>query len=676
MKIPMAFNPQYFKSFFAYFRMVAIIFALMFSTEQSRADHNAGGELTWECLSNGKFKFTLRLYRFCEGINLGSSATVQSNSPVTSFSLTRTVVQDISPKCFDSTLWMDCYGTNSDYTIEESIYVSGDIQLSGVPSSTGWDFYWSSCCRPSPAIYNWGSIVDNLHPQNQSYRIKASMFPYNGANTNPCYDSSPTFSEKPATIICTGYPFTYNHNAVDRDLDSLTYVWGTPLLSSGASVSYATHLNTSQTVARADGGNFIVPSPGFSAGVPLPWSHNNMNTNNVPATIDLYNGEINFTSFTTGQYATAVIVTAYRCGIKIAEIMRDIPVILLSCPPTPTTPPLSNTPPQVTFKWSPNATTSIPLPAGDTVMAGDSVSFYITSIDIQFLPGFVGQTNYLIPGGSQFGTGYGDTANGCLYPPCATMDTTTSFFNSSKNWWEAKFGVVAKFYWQTRCNHLTYVDSCFTRSNKYNFVFKVLDDWCPAPGANFQTFTVTVLAPPAVPAPTLKCANIQANGSVHLSWDQPITKAEDTLNSFRKYIIYRSDSMFGTYDTLHEVNNIDSLEYMDVGANAINIPKYYFIQGISSCNNQGIRIWSDTISSLSLTAFVFNSGNSVALDWNAFSPGNKFSATTTGQYYIWQALNGDTTLIDSTTNIWDTLQVNHCYPSTISYFIEVRDSFQ
>jgi len=639
------------------------------------ADHNAGGELTWECKSNGKFVFTLKLYRYCEGINLGSSATVSSNSPVTSFSLTRSVKRDISPKCYDSTQWMTCYGTNSGFTIDENVYVSGDVTISGTPPATGWSFYWSSCCRPAPAIYNWGALVDNLEPQNQSYRIKATMFPYNGKNTNPCYDNSPQFAELPATIICTGYPFTYNHNAVDKDLDSLTYVWGTPLLSSGASVSYATNTNTSQTTPRASGGGFIVPSPGFSSTVPLPWSHSNMNINNVPASINLYTGEISFTSFTKGQYATAVIVSSYRCGIKIAEIMRDIPVTLLSCPPTPTIPPLSNSPPQVVFKWGPNLPTSIPLPAGDSVWAGDSVSFYITSTDIQFLPGFIGQTNYLIPGGSQFGNKYSDTLNGCLYPPCATIDTNSVFYNDSANWWEGQFGIAAKFSWKTNCNHLNYVDSCFTRSNKYNFVFKVLDNWCPAPGSNFQTFTVTVLASPAIDPPKLKCSWVMQNGDVLLSWDQPVTRQEDTLSSFRKYIIYRSDSgVSGPFDTLHVVLNIDSLQYLDSSANAINIPKFYYIQGVSSCNDQAARIWSDTIAALSLASQTYNSGGSVALNWNNFNPGNNFGNKTTGQYYVWRIYNNDTILLDSTVNIWDSLDLSLCFPSSVEFFVTVEDT--
>jgi hypothetical protein len=192
---------------------------------------------------------------------------------------------------------------------------------------------------------------------------------------------------------------------------------------------------------------------------------------------------------------------------------------------------------------------------------------------------------------------------------------------------------------------------------------------------NFQTFAVTVVAPPAVDPPELTCAQVMGNGDVLLKWKPNILKAEDTLNSFRKYIIYRSDSgASGPYDTLHIVQDIDSLQYLDVGAGVNTSGKFYVIQGISSCNDQGVAIWSDTISGMRLVATVYNAGNSVALNWTDFNPGNNWGTQTTGEYYVWQILNGDTTLIDTTSESWDTLQINLCYPSVVEYMITVVDT--
>ena len=63
--------------------------------------------------------------------------------------------------------------------------------------------------------------------------LRAIMYPYTtggvAQNTSPCFDSSPYFNEKPKTIICNGYPFSYSHNASDNELDEIVYSWGDPL---------------------------------------------------------------------------------------------------------------------------------------------------------------------------------------------------------------------------------------------------------------------------------------------------------------------------------------------------------------------------------------------------------------------------------------------------------------
>ena len=62
------------------------------------------------------------------------------------------------------------------------------------------------------------------------------MYPYNDPVTgvpvpaDPCFDSSPNFKEQPKTILCTGFPFSYNHNASDPELDNLVYDWAYPLM--------------------------------------------------------------------------------------------------------------------------------------------------------------------------------------------------------------------------------------------------------------------------------------------------------------------------------------------------------------------------------------------------------------------------------------------------------------
>ena len=654
-------------------KLILIVVSLVvLANIEVRASHMLGGEITWECLKsgpdNGKLIFTLKLYRACYSgaAGLGNSSTLFNplfaNGGPATITLTRPAGPglDLSPSCYNPSLELSCglpFAPDGRKAMEEFVYISAPVQINGVPAATGSHFEYSLCCRPTTL---------NLAGQ-AVYFIKATMFRYvdpststarslgSGTTNATCYDSSPKFAERPATVICSGYAFCYNHNAVDDELDSLNYSWTNPMSSSSVPVAFL---------------------PGYSVNSQLPGTFHS--ASNIPASIAPLTGEICFTTMVTpgdGYHSTAVKVAAYKCRQKVAEIYRDIPVIIVACPPTPTLPPISNTPPIVTFKWAPSDPVSIPLPAGDTVWAGDSVEFYVTSVDFQFLPGFIGQTNYLIPNGSQFGTGFSSTTSGCLYPPCATMDITSGGYNATQGWWSGQFGVATSFNWKTTCNHLAQVNACFTTSNTYNFVFKVLDNWCPANGMNFQTFAITVVAPPALEPPQMKCAQIQPNGNVLLKWTQPVLQSEDTLESFRKYIVMRSDSgPNGPYFVRHTVLDMDSLEYLDPTANAAVSGKYYFIRGISSCNDQGDSILGDTISSMRLQATVFNSGNNVALNWNDFNPGNRWGPSTTGEYYVHMIYNGDTMIVDTVTESWDTLQVYLCYPSVVQYFITVEDT--
>ena len=104
--------------------------------------------------------------------------------------------------------------------------------------------------------------------------LRAIMYPYNGQNTFPCYDNSPTFAELPTTVICSGYPFTYNHNAFDKELDSLGFEWA-PALNG----------NISTPVTYQSGYSYNSPLPGPA-----------QNPNNVAAYCKSYNGEISYTS--------------------------------------------------------------------------------------------------------------------------------------------------------------------------------------------------------------------------------------------------------------------------------------------------------------------------------------------------------------------------------------------
>ena len=596
-----------------------------------------GGEITWECKTNGNYRFILKLYRECNGITYGTSEPLAvANCPsVSSITMTLVSQTDISPDCNSDPSYshIECNPTPSSpntgaveewYYTSDAVYPNG-VTLSGVPPPAGWIFSHSSCCRnPCTNITNASGF---------GWRLRAVMYSYNGQNANPCYDNSPTFAEKPSTVICTGYPFTYNHNAFDKDLDSLAFEWATPLDDYGVSLTP----------------NF---TPGYTYSSPLPGT--SFNPNNIPATVNPYTGEISFTSFTQGAFVTVTKVTAYRCGIKVAEIFREMQIVLLPCG--------NNTPPDVTAPF-PNALGNY-VNYSDTVYAGALVTFPMSATDFDLLPSGSPQTLHLYASGPQFGANFTSTTTGCLNPPCAILNPAPL---PAPLGLSGQFGVQTNFSWQTDCDHLATNIGCGSTSNVYNFVIKVQDDFCPAPAITVATITIFVLATPILPAPDLRCASVDANGNVTLSW----LAVHDTMNSFNSYHIYSSANATGPFTEIDSIFNINQTSYTHIGAGANSHSNYYYIRTRSGCGGRYYSASTDTLKTILLNAV--NSGSGTALlSWNPLH--NPNLPTSYGWYHIYREYPpGTWSLIDSTQSLTYSDTITLC-SALINYSVAIDDS--
>lgn len=609
-----------------------ILFILLINAFVAEASHYMGGEITWECLTNGQYKFTMKVYRECNGIQFNASEliTVYNHPTVSSIQMTRISQIDISPQCNVIGPHITCANAPQPNlgAIEEQIYVSAPITLAGVPPAQGWIFAWGSCCRnPSTSILNAAS---------QNWLLRAVMYSYTPPgtttpnNANPCFDNSPVFAERPSTVICTSYPFTYNHNASDKELDSLAYEWAPPL----------TDLNVPVSTWAA----------GYSYNSPLPGTVHN--PSNVPATVNPFTGEISFTSFTQGAFQTVVKVTAFKCGQKVAEIFREMQIVLLACG--------NNNPPVVTAPFQ-NPVTLQYTSYIDTVYAGALVTFPMSGTDFEYLPNGQPQTMTIKASGTQFGANFSSTTSGCLNPPCAILTPPPPV--------TGQFGVQTNFSWQTTCDHLVGVMGCGNTSNVYNFLIKVQDDFCPAPAINISTITIVVLAPPVLDAPELRCASVEPNGDVTLSWIPPV----DNFNSFNSYLVYSASSAAGPYTLVDTVHSIATTSYTHAGANAQTASVFYYIKTLSGCGGAPfvLSLTSDTLQTILLSAT--NSGSGAALlDWNAVH--NPLLPTSSTWYHIYREYPAGTwELIDSTQSLNYTENITLCN-ADINYRVEIADS--
>ena len=616
--------------------IIAVLSLMFFVNEKVLASHYMGGEITWECISggsnNGKYIFTLKAYRECAGITYGTSQTINSTSPAGSIScsIKSGWPKDISPTCntnpsFPHITCATATVSNAG-AVSEYIWISQPVTLNGVPPATGWMFYWGSCCRNPSA---------NINGQ-PSWRLRAMMYPYGTQNMYPCFDNSPTFAEIPRTVICTGYPFTYNHNAFDKELDSLHYEWGQPLQSSGAPLTYTGTYS------------YLSPLPGTA-----------QNSNNVPGTVNPVTGEISFTSYTTGAYVTSTKVTAYKCGVKVAEIWRDMQVVLLACG--------TNSPPNVTPPF--NSGTSFV----DTIYAGDNICFSLSATDFQFLPNGSPQTLSIHASGMQLGSFIPPSGtnpatlsgtSGCVNPPCATLTPAPGPGYPLS----AQFGVQTQFCWQTDCGHLATNTGCGNTSNVYNFVIKVADDFCPAPAINISTVTVVVLPKPTLPSPSIQCVKVQSNGDVGLTW----TPVVDTMATFDSYRIYHSSTYGGTYTLLDTIADINIANYTHVGAGANTQTQYYYVLTRAGCPHHQLNSVSpDTAATMHMNVANPLNGTAV-LSWNPIH--NPLLSSSSQYYYIYREYPvGTWVMIDSTMNTSYIDTVTLC-GDTLNYQVTIADT--
>ncbi|MBL0340501.1 MAG: hypothetical protein IPP71_06010 [Bacteroidetes bacterium] len=117
---------------------------------------------------------------------------------------------------------------------------------------------------------------------------------------------------------------------------------------------------------------------------------------------------------------------------------------------------------------------------------------------------------------------------------------------------------------------------------------KATDNYCPANASNVSTFSIVILPPPKLKPPVLRCASVNTNGGVTLSWTKSAPR--DSQNTFHSYEIYASLAAGGpfqvvdsvktgyllpiTYTYTHSLANLTAL----LGTNAQNQSIYYYIR--------------------------------------------------------------------------------------------------
>ncbi len=625
---------------------IILIFVFITCTifiNESRASHFKGGEITWTCLGNGQYQFQMKYYRDCNEVPGPAALTLTTNVPgVSAIPMNLVLQQDISMNGFASNGTTPCptcaNGPNpSPGIVEELVFESLPVTLTGTPPANGWIFSWSECCRNDDVtnISNAGTIGMGL---------RAIMYPYNGLPAGTCFDSSPYFVESPTSAFCNGVEVSYNQIVVDPDRDSLVYSWTSPLTDVFTTINFAS---------------------GYAVNSQLPGP--TQDPANSGVTLDPATGHISFTSFTGGRFTTSMKVTSYRNGFKMAEIFRDMDIELLNnCLPIISS---INIPPIVNAPFY-NVVTGLQTEYIDTVYAGDTVNFQLTYTDFQFFTSTVGQEITVTAAGDIFGTNFTDPNQGCATPPCATLSPYPINF---------PIAGAFNFNWVTSCDHLYSPDGT-SYNNRYTFTFSGRDNYCPANGLVTSTITIVVLPRNSLQAPVLRCASVNTNGSVSLSWTK--SPSIDSLGLFQSYKIYASLSAGGPFQLVDSVTSgINATSYTHSAASQFNLfgvnanqqSIFYQVQTSSYCSIYGSSTTSNKVQTIKSSV---SSGiiHPTIINWNA--PSNPLLSSQNPVYKIFKEYPiGVWSLIDSTTALTysDFSNLSICNDS-VSYKIEMTDS--
>lgn len=283
-----------------YFTTLLLFVLLSFTGKESFATHIMGADISYKCLGDDNYEFTLKVYRDCIGNPLAGTFTLNIRSASCNINKTLTLRpvdagSEVSPLCLAQIVNSTCNGGTLP-GVQQRIY-KGTIKLT--ENCSDYVFYWGACCRNAALA---STLVYNANTTGM--RVTATL---NKQAAGGC-DNSPEFTSLPVPYICMNQLINYNQGGYDSDGDSLVYNLVPPM---NDATSYA-----GSTPIKYQ----------------APWSYSYpLTTSTGTVGFDPATGQI--TMFPTAQMYTimALRIDEYRKGVLIGSTMRDIQVVVLEC---------------------------------------------------------------------------------------------------------------------------------------------------------------------------------------------------------------------------------------------------------------------------------------------------------------------------------------------------------
>ncbi len=284
------------------------------------AFHIIGGEITYECLGDGTYKFTMKIYRDCrdQGMQVGQldqQAPIgiyrNGTTLVTVLHVTLLRASFIDPPDFP------CLIPPENLCVEEGVY-EWEYTFEEWPIKNTYTVEYQRCCRNN-------TIVNIVGPA----QAGATYFVDLNEEAQQVCNSSPVFKEFPPTVVCVNSDINFDHSAVDPDGDSLVYAFCHPVKGGGFRMNQ-------NNPGSCDGPRPDPPCPAPFERVAFksPYNVNSPMAGDPVIMIDPETGLISGKPQLIGQFVMGVCVKEYRNGQLLGEIKRDFQFNVADCDPT------------------------------------------------------------------------------------------------------------------------------------------------------------------------------------------------------------------------------------------------------------------------------------------------------------------------------------------------------
>lgn len=288
-----------------------LIFILLFSAFYTNASHIVGGNITYVCLGNNTYEFTINIYRDClpPAQGGGNPAALASDDPAFV-----SIFAGNSFYSFDSIFYTGNFNVPTNFSNDcinnPPATCLNRLQFKFIkylpPSASPYTVVYQRCCR--------NETVNNVVNPGTTGASYICVVPPNNIACN----NSANFVNYPPQIICINNPFIYDHSATDADGDTLRYYFCDAY--KGADPNDPKPILIGGTLPFFSSVNYR-----------SPYSPSNPMGGNPVLKIDPETGIITGTPNIQGRFVVNVCCDEIRNGVVINTVKREFQFVVTNC---------------------------------------------------------------------------------------------------------------------------------------------------------------------------------------------------------------------------------------------------------------------------------------------------------------------------------------------------------